>query len=585
MRLLNSKSLELSEFYDTEIPPYAILSHTWGKEEVTLQDIQRPDVQNKAGFAKIMGCCNQAKLDGIEWVWIDTCCIDKTSSAELSEAINSMYAWYKDSEVCYAFLADVPPLDPFFPKDAFEKARWFKRGWCLQELIAPRKIEFYAKDWTEIGTKWSLHSQIERITGIPADFLLQNTALANYTAAQKMSWASERRTTRREDEAYCLLGIFGISMPLLYGEGRRAFYRLQEEMMKQTEDYSLFLWMESGSNLQSLYLPGVFAPSPASFPIAGPYSSSGKHCSYRNIKSIFLDSGAAMGLPRGFEQRNPPQITPRGLHLHACVQKVKSKHDATSLLLWTGCMHEQDYMCIPLREDKRSGFLKFGKILGNPKYNGIALVDRKSFKSFEMSDLYLNTDLCIVIEPMQTWERRDLEIILTTKCEEKVSFVEAFPPITIHDTGSCTQGQRMYCSRVTVEMSNLKFSVCQAESGIPTGHFTIAVQFRELGLALWCNLVTDSDTTSISPGAWGESFRNYGIGIAAQNSRIRVGGVSDRAVGQLRSGRVVYVAVNGTRNPGPCGFQNDPIQRKPACFTLHVSLLATGKGLGSTSEA
>ena len=179
MRLLNSTSLELSEFYDTEIPPYAILSHTWGTGEVTLQDIQRPDVQSKAGFSKIMGCCNQAKLDGIEWVWIDTCCIDKTSSAELSEAINSMYAWYKDSEVCYAFLADVPPLDPFFPTDAFEKARWFKRGWCLQELIAPRKIEFYAADWTEIGTRWSLHSQIERITGIPAAFLLRKTGLAD----------------------------------------------------------------------------------------------------------------------------------------------------------------------------------------------------------------------------------------------------------------------------------------------------------------------------------------------------------------------------------------------------------------------
>lgn len=130
----------------------------------------------------------------------------------------------------------------FFPEIEFKQARWFKRGWCLQELIAPGRIEFYAADWTDIGTKWSLYRQIEDTTGIPSEILVGPSSLMNsYTIAQKMSWASERDTTRKEDQAYCLLGIFGISMPLLYGEGERAFIRLQEEILKQTEDYSLLL--------------------------------------------------------------------------------------------------------------------------------------------------------------------------------------------------------------------------------------------------------------------------------------------------------------------------------------------------------
>lgn len=135
---------------------YAVLSHTWGPDEITFQDYQSLNRKNTNGYIKILRCCEQAKLDGIEWVWADTCCIDKTNSAELSEAINSMYKWYQASTICYAYLEDVPPQNHYFPEEAFCKARWFTRGWCLQELIAPRSVEFYATDWTELGTKWSL---------------------------------------------------------------------------------------------------------------------------------------------------------------------------------------------------------------------------------------------------------------------------------------------------------------------------------------------------------------------------------------------------------------------------------------------
>lgn len=233
MRLMNSEMQEIKEFFGSDIPNYAILSHTWGREEVAFQDTQGQDARSKAeakaGYLKIQGCCNQAKIDGIKWVWIDTCCIDKTSSAELSEAINSMYAWYPNSQICYALLEDVPPLNGRFHNDDFRSARWFKRGWCLQELIAPAKIESYASNWTEIGSKRSLYNEIKGATGIPEEVILQTSSLKEYTIAEKMSWASERYTTREEDIAYCLLGIFGVFMPLLYGEGSRAFQRLQEE--------------------------------------------------------------------------------------------------------------------------------------------------------------------------------------------------------------------------------------------------------------------------------------------------------------------------------------------------------------------
>lgn len=107
MRLLDTSSFELREFWDNEIPLYAILSHTWEKEEVSFQDMQSSRATTKAGYAKILGSCKQATLDGLKYIWIDTCCIDKSSSAELTEAINLMYRWYKNAHVCYAYLSDV----------------------------------------------------------------------------------------------------------------------------------------------------------------------------------------------------------------------------------------------------------------------------------------------------------------------------------------------------------------------------------------------------------------------------------------------------------------------------------------------
>ncbi|KAK3997615.1 heterokaryon incompatibility protein-domain-containing protein [Cladorrhinum sp. PSN332] len=258
MRLINTATLQLDEFVG-EIPEYAIVSHTWGDREVTFQEFYTPEGRQEPSYAKIQLSARQARADGFKYVWIDTCCIDKTSSAELSEAINSMMVWYEKSQVCYAYLADVPAT---FSKDAqeaaFRRSKWFTRGWTLQELIAPPQLVFFDCAWNAMYTrhhKASLVSQITQIdhtflvdfqyrlpAGVPAHEYSLRSALDLASVAQRMSWMSRRQTTRIEDMAYCLLGVFGINMPLIYGEGTRAFLRLQEEIMKYSDDHSLFAW-------------------------------------------------------------------------------------------------------------------------------------------------------------------------------------------------------------------------------------------------------------------------------------------------------------------------------------------------------
>ncbi|KAK4651983.1 hypothetical protein QC762_0098320 [Podospora pseudocomata] len=183
--------------------------------------------QKKPGYDKIRQTIRLAHLNGLKHAWVDTCCINKDSSAELSESINSMYAWYAAAKVCFVYLSD---LDPAAADENLEQAlprcRWFKRGWTLQELIAPRHVIFYDRDWNERGTKDSLSSLLSKITTIPEELLRGDKRLDHYAVGRRMSWASMRKTTRREDEAYCLLGIFNVNMPLLYGEGEAAFFRL-----------------------------------------------------------------------------------------------------------------------------------------------------------------------------------------------------------------------------------------------------------------------------------------------------------------------------------------------------------------------
>ncbi|KAI1787057.1 HET-domain-containing protein [Ganoderma leucocontextum] len=199
---------------------------------------------------KIRDACAVARANGYRYLWIDSCCIDKTSSSELSEAINSMYQWYARAEVCYAFLADVPANGDHQRKGShFRRSRWFTRGWTLQELIAPMRVEFLAMDWTSIGSKRGLASLVSKITNVNYSALLLLEPLSEFSVAQRLSWASRRQTTRAEDRAYCLLGLFDIHMPALYGEGDRAFRRLQEEIMRRIPDQSLFAWSWNNASL------------------------------------------------------------------------------------------------------------------------------------------------------------------------------------------------------------------------------------------------------------------------------------------------------------------------------------------------
>ncbi|KAK4197146.1 heterokaryon incompatibility protein-domain-containing protein [Triangularia verruculosa] len=276
MRLINASSLQLEWFMDHEqAPPYAILSHTWGDGEVTLQDFTSADrsaARSLAGFAKIELTCHQALKDGLSHAWVDTCCIDKTSSAELSEAINSMYEWYKHSAICYAFLEDLSADEPLTSGDdtsctGFTKCRWFSRGWTLQELIAPETVQFYDADWNLRGTKASLAHLLTAITRIEESVLRGETDIFTLPVASRMAWAADRVTSRVEDIAYSLLGIFSVNMAMLYGEGRRAFIRLQEEILRESNDTSIFAWKATGGS-KTQRLRGILAESPSEFAYA-----------------------------------------------------------------------------------------------------------------------------------------------------------------------------------------------------------------------------------------------------------------------------------------------------------------------------
>jgi len=253
MRLLQINSngdLSLVEYFGIDIPPYAILSHTWGPddEEISFKDVKKDRAKSKpAGYRKVRFCGDQALRDGIHFFWVDTCCIKQESSQEVGEAINSMYRWYHDAVTCYVYLTDVTvggttqqdtDSDPAWLL-AFRRSRWFTRGWTLQELIAPVSIEFYSQDGYRLGDRTTLIRQIQWITGI-AEAALRGSPLSSFTVEERISWARKRNTKREEDEAYSLLGLFGIHMPLIYGEGRKsALTRLQKEIVGASKEAPL----------------------------------------------------------------------------------------------------------------------------------------------------------------------------------------------------------------------------------------------------------------------------------------------------------------------------------------------------------
>ncbi|KAM5531224.1 hypothetical protein V8D89_015090, partial [Ganoderma adspersum] len=271
MWLLHTKTLELRFFTDSGSVRYAALSHVWEADDhrQPFREIQAiysrclasGEDPRELVTAKVRNFLALAESEGYEWGWLDTACIDKTSSASLSEAINCMYLWYSDADVCYVYLSDVSDDDdPFLPESDFTSSRWHTRGWTLQELIAPLNVVFLSMSWKFVGTRASLADVLQKATGIDLAILLRpgtdaihyhnddqlwsESNVSNVSVARRMSWASRRRTTRPEDRAYSLTGIFGVSMSIIYGEGaERSFERLQMEIISlYPADQTIFAW-------------------------------------------------------------------------------------------------------------------------------------------------------------------------------------------------------------------------------------------------------------------------------------------------------------------------------------------------------
>ena len=236
------------------IPPYAILSHTWGldSEEVTFKDLVEGTAEQKIGYRKLEFCIKEARRNEIQYCWVDTCCIDKSNADELQASINSMFRWYHDAAQCFVYLSDVAMIggrswdsskskSPW--KEAFQNSRWFTRGWTLQELLAPASVQFFSHEGKLLGDKGSLESEIHSITKIPTLALRTGAPFDQFNVDERLRWAGKRQTTREEDWAYCLLGIFGVFMPLLYGEGRdNAVRRLKKEINNTPKRQGLFLF-------------------------------------------------------------------------------------------------------------------------------------------------------------------------------------------------------------------------------------------------------------------------------------------------------------------------------------------------------
>lgn len=267
MHLINTETLQLETFTSENDTKYIILSHRWQEDEVLYEDMTDLSSCTKLGVNKLKAFCKLAREKGYDHAWVDTCCIDKKSSAELAEAINSMYRYYECTEMCVAYLCDVECYavdDPEFGK-SFRSSVWFTRCWTLQELIAPRVLEFYSSSWGFMSNKLDLLELISDITSIHLEVLDDPSLVASYSVAQRMSWASHRTATRTEDIAYSLMGLFDVNMPTLYGEGPRAFIRLQEEILHYSDDETIFVWVDS--NRDSDYTNGLLAKSPADFSI------------------------------------------------------------------------------------------------------------------------------------------------------------------------------------------------------------------------------------------------------------------------------------------------------------------------------
>ncbi|KAI1171956.1 hypothetical protein F4777DRAFT_582418 [Nemania sp. FL0916] len=351
MWLINVESMKLEEFTPPHLPKYAILSHTWGEDEVTFRefcDLESLELsQKKGGREKIRMTCELAADRDIPYAWVDTCCIDKSSSAELSEAINSMFEWYRlSAENLYV-------------------CRWFRRGWTLQELLAPTVLEFYDSEWNlrVLKSDPDAIEQLSRMTGIRQRVLQFTDRIWNTDVGERMSWASQRETTRLEDQAYCLFGIFQVNMPMLYGEGTRAFQRLQEEIIKNNHDMSIFCW--EVNHTQPKYR-GFLARSPAEF------------ASYPDLTLSSRDH--VLWSRQSLEDFS---ITNKGIRIHAEIVQISygDQHMAT---LKCSIASFSNVILIPIRHYQDNVYVRA---------NSRVIISQYNINTFDNKQIYLAKDI------------------------------------------------------------------------------------------------------------------------------------------------------------------------------------------------
>lgn len=363
MRLLHTTDFTFKESFDErwlfskepDCANYAILSHQWEGDEITYKQFSKErqkyasggafrkayefDKTGHPGLWKIVQASLCARRRQYVWIWIDTCCIDRRSSAELTESINSMFGWYRKAAMCFGYLSDVNH------RDEMHDSRWHKRGWCLQELLAPRAMIFLDSRWQKIANRHELKDQIVRATGIGTQYLPGLTTEESVPmwmaacVANKMSWMSNRQTTRKEDMAYALLGLFDVNMPLLYGEGNKAFLRLQLEVLKRSDDESLFAWQRPQSatdditELLERYIPWRLTTPSASGMLAATIEW------FRNGGNLALPSSGQ------FVERLPYSMTNKGLEFRCLIRNWRPAADdqpGTVAVIPLNCVNAPD---------------------------------------------------------------------------------------------------------------------------------------------------------------------------------------------------------------------------------------------------
>ncbi|THU87951.1 hypothetical protein K435DRAFT_969692 [Dendrothele bispora CBS 962.96] len=269
-RLIETWSGKFRDFSGQPVPPYAILSHRWleEKEEVSFNDYLhlRSETKKKGGYRKITEARKKAADDRLDYIWIDTCCIDKNNKSESNRNINSMYFYYRNSAICYVYLSDVWVKRSTRAGATIWGSEWFQRGWTLQELVAPKRLIFFRADWKPIGERHQLAGVIHRLTGISRSVLDGSKPIESVNIWTRMSWCAGRETTKPADLAYCLLGILGVSMDtrkVNMEDREEAFELLQKALALKYPEFKEF--RDPKNILPNLRRQNAEVPAPVDF--------------------------------------------------------------------------------------------------------------------------------------------------------------------------------------------------------------------------------------------------------------------------------------------------------------------------------